>query len=268
MSIGISGPQGGSGILETQEALQKTLRALSSGKRINSAADDAAGLAISQNLRAAERTHSQGLRNLSDGISLSRVADGAVGQQSELVGRMKELAIQAGNGALSDSQKQAIQGEFDQLAQEVDRISNSTEFNGRQLLNGEAAGAGAITLRDGTGGPDDVLQISIDEQSASALGVQGLDVTDGSTLEALDRALSQLSSARADLGTAENRLTSGIRNLRTMRDNEIDAASRIADADYAKQSADNVKNQVQLNVQVATQAQSNISASLALNLLK
>lgn len=255
------------GIRRTQEALTKTLRQIGSAKRITQAGDDAAGLAISENLRAAERAFQQGVRNLSDGVSVARTADAAIGTSSELVSRMRELTVQAGNGTLSETAQGAIQSEFDALAEELTRVTGATEFNGQKLLNGDTSGSGAVTLRDGTGG-DDVVQISIQDLSAEALGVDNLDVTDGATLDALDMALNTLAGARGELGAVESRLQSGIDNLESIRENTAAANSRIADVDIAEATADLAKSQILEQMQVSVQAQANISASMALSLLR
>lgn len=265
LTIGPNTPS--SGLARARQSLSKTLDQLSSGHRITRAGDDAAGLAISEGLRADERAFAQGQRNLSDGISLARTAEGALGQQSEIVSRMRELAVQAGNGALSDDQKAAIQTEFDQLAEEVTRISEATEFNGRTVLNGDASGAGAVTMRDGTGG-NDVVQISISDHSAQSLGAEGADVTDPATLDALDDALSTISATRAELGSVESRLESGIRTLETARENTAAANSRIRDADFAQAAAELARAQIMEQASVATAVQSNIAAFTALELLR
>jgi len=265
LTIGPNTPS--SGLARARESVFKALDQLSSGQRITRAGDDAAGLAISEGLRAVERAFAQGQRNLSDGISLARTAEAALGQQSDIVSRMRELAVQAGNGALSDEQVSSIQNEFNQLAEEVTRISESTEFNNRKLLNGDASGAGAVTMRDGTGG-NDVVQVSISDQSAQSLGVAGADVSDPATLDALDDALSAISATRAELGSVENRLESGIRNLETARENTAAANSRIRDADFAQVAAELARSQIMEQLSVATAVQSNIGAFTALELLR
>lgn len=266
MALSIPSTTSSRGLRETQEAIQRAFEQLSSGRRLNHASDDAASLAISENLRAAERAFQQGVRNLSDGMSVARTAEGALSQTSDLVSRMRELTIQAGNGALGETERAAIQNEFDALAEEVTRIAESTTFNGRNLLNGETSGAGAVTLRDGSGG-DDVVQISIDDRGAAALGVEGLDVADPSSLTAIDNALEKISSTRAELGTAESRLTSAISNLESMRENTAAANSRIADADFATVAAMLARSQILQQAQLSTQVQANAAASLALQLL-
>lgn len=262
------GPNTSTTALERARAsILKRLNQLSSGQRITRAGDDAAGLAISQNLRATERAFAQAQRNLGDGVSLARTAEGSLSQVSELVIRMRELTVQAGNGALGDAAQASIQAEFDQLAEEVTRISKATEFNGRNLLNGDTSGAGAVTLRDGTGG-NDVVQISIADHSAQSLGVEGLDVTDPSTLAALDDALNTISGTRGELGAVERRLEAGIRNLETARENTAAANSRIRDLDFALGSAELATSQILEQLAIATAVQANISAFTALDLLR
>ncbi len=266
-AIGIGPATRTSALDRTQQALKKTFTQLSTLKRITAARDDAAGLALSENLRAAERTFAQGERNLTDGISLARTAEGGLAGISDSLVRMRELAVQAGNGALDDSARAAIQTEFDALSAEITRTAESTRFGSRSLLNGEIAGADAVQLRDGSesGG---VATISIDSASATSLGVEGLDAADAATLDALDQAIGTVSSARAELGSTESLLQSGVRNLQNIRENTAAANSRISDADVAESVAELIKLQVLQQAQVFVQAQANIQAGLALQLLR
>lgn len=254
-------------IQRTQARLEKSLSQLSSLQRITQASDDAAGLAISEKLRAVERALHQGTRNLSDGISLARTAEGGLSQTSDNLIRMRELTVQAGNGALGETEKQAIQAEFDQLAAEITRTAEATSFGQRKLLTGEISGANAVSLRDGSGG-DDVIQVSAPDQRAAALGVEGLDVSDASSLDAIDSAIGAVSATRAGLGAAERRLESGIQNLRTTAENTASAHSRIRDADVALTASSLAKDQLMQQAQVATAAQAHISGALALELLR
>ncbi len=267
MAIGIRPLSSSSALERTQQALKKTFAQLSSLKRITSAQDDAAGLALSENLRAAERSFAQGERNLADGISLARTAEGGLSGISDNLVRMRELAVQAGNGALDDSARATIQTEFDALSAEITRASEATHFGGRSLLNGDVSGANSIKLRDGTGSGE-VLEISLDSASAASLGVEGLDVSDGATLDALDQAIGAVASARGKLGATESRLESGIRNLQNIRQNTAEANSRIADADIAQLAAELTKQQILQEMQLSAQAQANISAGRALQLLR
>ena len=267
MALRITSAGQSHGLDRARLSILRTLNQLGSGHRITRAGDDAAGLAISESLRAQERGLAQGQRNLSDGISLTRTAEGALSEASEIVIRMRELSIQAGNGVLDDAAKGAVQREFDQLGEELTRITHATEFNSQKLLNGDLSGANAVTLRDGTGG-DDVIQVSVGDHSAQALGVSGLDASDGSTLDALDAALSRISETRANLGATERRLTAGIRNLETAQENTAAANSRIRDADFASSTAELARGQLLEQAAIAVQVQANISASAALRLLR
>jgi flagellin len=251
-----------------QRDLQKSLAKLSSARRIDRAADDAAGLAISENLQAAVRSFRQGERNLSDGLSVARTAEGGLTEASEIVSRLRELSIQAQNGTVGEEGRAAIQNEFDQLTSELTRIAQTTRFNGRNLLNGESSGTDAITVRDGTDTSEDAVEISIDDVTAAGLGVDGLSASDGATLAQLDQALTTLSSTRASVGAAESRLSAGIANLRSVEENTEAARSRIQDTDFAATTAEKTRSQILLQSSVATQAQANISASAALSLLR
>jgi len=250
----------------TQKALQQNLERLSSARRINSAADDSAGLSISQKLKAFESAANQGARNLSDGISAVRVAEGGLNETSNNLTRLRELAVQAQNGTLGDSERSVIQQEFDAITAEINRTSQTTEFNGKQLLNGDTSGDGAIVLEDGQQNGEDVA-ISVDDQSASSLGIQDLDITDPGTVDAIDGAQDQISSARADLGSTENRLSSQIRSLSIQAEAAAEAESRVADTDFAQEAAEQTKNQILQQFQVALRGQANASAGIALQLL-
>jgi flagellin len=265
LTIGPSTPT--TGIERARQNLQKALGQLASGARINRAGDDAAGLAISEQMNAAERSYAQGQRNLSDGISVTRTAEGALGQTSDIIGRLRELAVQAGNGALGEDAVAAIQQEYDLLSSEITRVSQATEFNGRKLLNGDTSGGDAINLRDGTGG-NDVIQVSIGDHSAQALGVEGLSVSDPATLDALDQALSSISTTRADLGAVEHRLESGIRNMQSMHENTAAARSRIQDTDFAQAASNRARSQIMERASIAAQVHANISAETVLGLLR
>jgi flagellin len=252
---------------QTQEALTRSFAQLSSARRITQASDDAAGLAISEKLRAADRSFQQAERNLSDGISLTRTAEGAIQESTDITIRLRELAVQSQNGVVDEAGQRAIQSEFDQLTSELTRVAETTRFNGQQLLNGDTSGAGAVNVNDGNSSGN-VVQVSIPDLRAGALGLEGQQARDPAVLDRLDQALTQLQSARGDLGAAESRLSSGIENVRQIRENTAAAGSRIADADFAQVTADRTRNQIQQQVQTAVQGQANISAGLALQLLR
>jgi len=266
VTLGPAGSGNARNLDASQRVLERTFERLSSGKLLNRAADDAAALAISETLRAAERAFQQGLRNLSDGVSVVRTAEGGLSQASEITSRLRELAVQAGNSTVSEAGQNAIQAEFDQLTQELTRLSESTTFNGQKLLNGDTSGPDALTVRDGTASGD-VVQVSIADQSAAGLGLTNLKATDADAIDKLDQALTQISSARGELGAAESRLQSGINNVQSIRENTAAANSRIRDTDFARAAADLTKSQILQQFQTAVQGQANVAASTALALL-
>jgi flagellin len=210
---------------------------LASGRRINRAGDDAAGLAISEKLGAAVRSLEQASRNVDYGSALARVADSAMADQSDMLVRMRELAVQSANGALGDEERAAIQAEFGELRAEIDRVATSTNFNNQQLLQGASfdiqAGAG--------GGAGNVITVQTPNTSAAALGLVPLDVSTAAgaqdALDDLDSALASVSSARGRTGAQANRLESAQNNLGSAVQSTTAAYARIADADVAQESA-------------------------------
>jgi flagellin len=254
----------------TQLQLNKSMERLSSGLRINRAGDDAAGLAISQNMQANIRSMNQAVRNANDGISLVQTAEGALNETSNILLRMRELGTQAANGVLSPTQRDNIQVEFANLQQEIDRISAVTDFNGTKLLNG-ALSAGT-TLQIGTGTTsNDVLTVTIGNASATNLSVNANFVsTQGaaqSALTAIDAAIQLVSTARGNLGAVQNRLQSTINNLQVAVENTSAANSRIVDVDVAAESANMTKAQILAQAGVSVLSQANQSPQLALKLL-
>lgn len=259
---------------ENQEKLKKTMEKLSSGKRINRAADDAAGLAISQQLGQALRGLEQGMENVYDGLSLTQVADGALTQASDNLLRMRELAMTAANGTLNEGQRDAVQAEFSSLKAEITRISASTEFNGKNLLDGSA---GDLDIATGTesGGEPDTLTLDLStSMDATSLGLDASSVSgaDGnaalSAMADIDSALAMVNSQRSEFGSFSNRLMSAQQTLAISAENTYAAQSRIQDADFAVESANLVRQQILGQASSAVQVQSMGLASTALNLLK
>ncbi len=261
----IHGIGGAHGPRHAQQTGLREFQRLASGKRLNSAADGAADLATVQQFLAIEAGAAQGQRNLSDGQSVARLAEGALGSSAELVGRMQELAVQAGNGTLNDADRATIQQEYDQLAAEVDRISASTQFNGQNLLDGSAGGAGAINLADGSNG--DAVKLDIGDHSSASLGLRDLDLSNPSSLDAIGRARDAISSSRARLGTADRRLGHHIENLRGTSENTAAARSRIQDADYAKETSNLTKSQILEQSQLALRVNNKVQSEMVLRLL-
>lgn len=243
--------------------LTKSLEKLSSGSRIPRASADAAGLAISERLQAVSSSLTQGVRNLNDGISAARVAEGALDESSNTLGRMRELSIQAQNGTLNADQKRIIQQEFDALSEQLSSVSSTTNFDGKKLLDGGSESS--IEVVDGSGG--EATQIAVSDQSAAALGVSGLDASDPSTLDQIDQAISSVSSSRAQLGATENRLESQIRSHLVSIENTSRANSQIRDVDFASETAELAKNNILGQANIALRGQANLSAGVVSKLL-
>jgi flagellin len=268
--------------LQAQKNLQKTSASLSanfsklsSGQRINTAADDAAGLAISERMKSNMRSMSQAERNANDGISLLQTAEGALNENTGIMTRMRELAMQSANGTLGTTERGMLQKEFSQLTTEIDRIANTTEFNGRKLLNGDNASFSFhVGIGSGADANTDIIEATMVTSSSTALGLNALDISGedatGATaaLEAIDLALTSTSEARADLGATQNRLQVTVSNLQTANTNLAAANSRIRDVDVAEESAAMTKNNVLSQAGIAVLSQANQLPSMALSLLR
>lgn len=260
----------------SQSSLEKSLERLSSGQRINRASDDAAGLGISENLKADIRSLAQAQRNANDGISMTQVAEGAMNEMQGIVGRMRELAVQASNETLGEDERGYIATEFAQLVEEIDRISNVTEFNGTNLLDGTASGG--LTMQVGIHDTDDNrLSLSIATLNSSTLGnasagfitAQSLSSASGAqaSLAAFDAAIQSLSNARANVGAVQSRMTIAVSNLATAQENLSAANSRIRDVDVASETANMTRYQILTQAGVAVLGQANQLPALALSLL-
>jgi flagellin len=254
----------------TQLQLSKSMERLSSGLRINRAGDDAAGLAISQNMQANIRSMNQAVRNANDGISLVQTAEGALNETSNILLRMRELGTQAANGVLSQSQRDNIQVEFKNLQDEIDRISAVTDFNGTKLLNGALSAGTSLQIGTGTTA-NDTISVTIGNNNTATLSVSANFVsTQGaaqSALTAIDSAIQAVSTARGNLGAVQNRLQSTINNLQVAVENTSAANSRIVDVDVAAESANMTKAQILAQAGVSVLSQANQAPQLALKLL-
>ena len=247
---------------------QSSFNKLSSGKRITKAADDAAGLAVATQLQAEAATLSVGSRNATYSQSALDIAGGALTQISDISQRLGELATQAGNGALSDAQRSSLNAEYQQLTQEVSRIAGSTQFNGKNLLQGDTLDAQV----GNSGDANSVISVSgIDAQALSS-GVSAQDISTQSgaqaAITAVNSFVSSLASAQGNIGSSYSRLDSAIANNEVSAENRIAAASRIEDVDYAAEFAKKVGNDIRSQVGVAVNAQANLSAAVVQNLLK
>lgn len=256
----------------TKLALDKSMEKLSSGYRINRAGDDAAGLAISENLRAQVRGLKQASRNANDGISLVQVAEGSMNEMSSILIRLRELAVQAASDTIGPVERQFLNVEYDQLVSEIDRIADSTEFNGTQLL----AGVGSIMdFQIGIRNNPEIDRISFDSSKAdansAALGVNLTSVADKASaqnaLTAVDSAIMSVSAMRADFGALQNRLQTTVSNIQNTIENMSAANSRIRDVDVAEESSEMVRNKILLEAGSSVLAQANQSANIALSLL-
>ncbi len=257
-------------LVNTTDRLQKSLQRLSSGLRITRAADDAAGLAISENFRAEVRSLTQAQRNANDGISLLQIAEGALNETSGLLIRMRELAIQAANGTMGSAERTTINSEFQDLVSEINRIATVTEFNGTQVLNSTSS----ITFQVGANNTSaDRVTVSGVQANASAIGIASTVHVSGmtnaqSSLSILDSAIATVASLRATFGTVQNRLESTIRSLAVAIENTTAAESRIRDVDFARETAELTRNQVLQQAGVSVLAQANLSTQSALQLLQ
>ena len=247
---------------------QRSIMRLSSGLRINGAADDAAGLAISEKMRAQIRGLNMAMRNAQDGISLLQTAEGALHESHAILQRMRELAVKAGNGTYSDDEVQAMQDEINQLRDELSRIGRDTEFNQKPLLDGSYQNQ-RIQIGANAG---QHLEISIKDMRAEALGVDQIDLTteEGAdqAIDILDDAINQVSRERSRLGATQNRLGHTINNLSTMSINLTEAESRIRDADIAKEMMEFTKHNILAQVAQMMVAQAMQQQYSVLQLLK
>jgi flagellin len=253
---------------ETQDSFAK----LSSGERITKSADDAAGLAISEKMKSEIRSSKQASRNANDGISMVQVAEGGLNETSNILTRMRELAIQASSDTVGDTERGMSNLEYQQLKSEVDRISQTTEFNGKKLLQGDGE---KLELQVGTGADEFKDRIAFDtnalDSGVESLGVSSLEVgsKEGaqSSLSAVDSAIEKVSGQRAVLGSLQNRLVSTTNNLATYTENLSAANSRIRDVDYAEESAKQARNQIIQSAATSVLSQANMSQQNALKLI-
>jgi flagellin len=260
---------------ESQTSLEKSLGRLSSGLRINNASDDAAGLGISENLKADIRSLAQAQRNANDGISMTQVAEGAMNEMQGIVGRMRELAVQSANGTLGQTERDYIQTEFTELKAEIDRLAEVTEFNGTTLLNGDASAGLAIQIGIHAT-DDDRLTMSITKLTASTLGtsaghIASMSLSSATTardsLAVFDSAIQSLSNARAKLGAVQSRMSVAVTNLSSAHESLSAANSRIRDVDVASETANMTRYQILTQAGVAVLGQANQLPALALSLL-
>jgi flagellin len=240
---------------------------LSSGLRIAHAGDDAAGLGISERMRAQIRSLHQAGRNASDGISLVQTAEGALDEINSNLIRMRELAIQAANGTLNTGDRAAVDAEFQALIDEIDRVTSQSTFNGVTLFDGSTT---SISIQVGTESGQ-TIDIALEDLSVASLGIS-TDVTTATNAQAaldlVDAAVDQVSALRGSLGATQNRIQSTVRNIATAAENLSAAESRIRDVDVATETADLTRNSILQQAAVSVLAQANLQPQIALSLLQ
>ncbi len=254
----------------TESELATSLSRLSSGMRITAAKDDAAGLAISEKLKAQIRGLSQDERNAQDGISLVQTAEGALNEVSGALIRMRELAVQAATGTLGTEERGYLNNEFAALMTEIDRIADVTEFNGKYLLNG-AASTGIDFQVGLTSGANDRITAKIDAVNTTGMKINTQDISTQTgarnSLDAIDNAIKSVSGTRGGLGATQNRLTITVNNLATQRENISAANSRIRDVDVATETVSMTRSQILMQAGVSVLAQANQLPQMALSLI-
>lgn len=265
--------------IQAQTTLNKVTRAsgestskLASGERITKAADDAAGLAISEKLKAEIRSSKQANRNANDGLSLVQVAEGGLTETSGILTRMRELSIQAASDTLTDSDRDKAGFEYRQLKNELERIAQGTEFNGKKLLNGSGQN---LTFQVGVGDNSSDDHISYNSKNisagAQALGISNVDIYSKEaaqqSLSAIDNAINKVSTHKSTLGSIQNRLITSSNNLGVYTENMSASNNRIRDVDYAEETSNKAKLNILESANTAVSAQANVDPKVALKLL-
>ena len=266
INTNISALRAGNSSRMADAGLRQAMERLSSGKRINSAKDDAAGLSVATRMTSEIRGLNAAVRNANDGISLVQTAEGGMSQITSMLQRMKELSVQANNGTLADEDKDNLQAEFAELISQIDEVATRTTFNGKDLLAGET-----ITLQTGAKSTE-TMDVTTTAVSADDLLVDALDI--GSTgdaeaaMDAIDEALETVTTARATLGAQQNRLEASVSNITNRVTNLTESRSRIEDTDFAAESTALAKSQILSQASTAMLAQANQSQQGVLSLLR
>jgi len=255
-------------------SLQTAMERLSSGKRINSAKDDAAGLAIASKMTSQIRGMNQAIRNSNDGISFSQTAEGALGEVTNMLQRIRELAVQSANGTYSSSDRTNLNSEVTELKAQITNILATSEFNGTRIFNSAASGStytaasGAVAIQTGVNSGDTVsISFSSLADLASATAVDTV-ANAGTALGNVDTALTNVNATRAKLGAAQSRLESTVNNLSSNVTNLSDARSRIEDADFSQETSNLARAQILSQASTAMLAQANQSQQNVLSLLR
>ncbi|MCC6673053.1 MAG: flagellin FliC [Planctomycetes bacterium] len=258
-------------LTQVNERLAGNFRRLATGLRISTAADDAAGLAISERLRSQIRSLDQAKRNANDGISLVQTAEGALTEVNSILVRLRELAIQSANGSVSNQDRETLDEEFQSLVSEINRIGRSTEFNGIKLLDGSQSTV-SFQVGFGTTSGIDTLSVTLSPALSTTLTLGSLDIGSGgdtsTAISAIDAAVNTISGLRGRLGGVQNRLGSTINNLAVQVENLSAAESRIRDVDVAYETAQLTRNSILQQASISILAQANAGPQAALSLLR
>jgi flagellin len=263
-------------LTQSQGELATSMKRLSSGLRINSAKDDAAGLAISDRMTSQIRGLNQAARNANDGISMSQTAEGALQESTNLLQRMREIAVQSANDTNTAQDRLSLNAEFEQLQAEIDRIANNTQFNSQNLLDGtfDPANGGAAAVFHVGANENQTISVSVGQADAATLGVDSasidvLDVTNANAaIGVIDLAIGSIDTIRGDLGAIQSRMESTIANLTNVAENLSASRSRIMDADIAMETSAMTRSNILQQAGVAVLAQANQQPQLALSLLQ
>jgi len=249
-------------------SLGKAMEQLSTGKRINSAADDAAGLAISNKMTAQIRGLNQAVRNANDGISMLQTAEGATQEITNMLQRMRELAVQAANGTYSSADQSALQLEVDELTTEIGRISTNTQWNGMNVFSSAIGSGGVVNFQVGINSGE-TISATFSGMTVSALGISAIDLASAaSSLSTLDDAIKAVDLFRANLGAKINRMNYAADNLTNIATNTAASRSRIMDTDYAQATTELARTQIIQQAATAMLAQANQSPKSVLSLLQ
>ena len=253
-------------------SMSRSMERLSSGLRINRAADDAAGLAVSEVMRSNIRGQQVATRNAQDGVSLVQVADGALGNLGDMLQRIRDLAVQASNGTLTDAQRSNLDAEVQQVLTEVNRVGTDTDFNGIKILAGSVStAASAVTLQVGSAAGQ-TIAFTIGTISTNDLGISGIAVSTAASASAaiasIDAAISTVTTNRANLGATQNRLEQTIARLGLMAENMQAAESRVRDADMAQEMITFTKSQILQQSGMSMLAQANQAPQQVLSLIR
>lgn len=259
----------------SSNALETSMQRLSSGSRVNSAKDDAAGLAIADRMTSQIRGMSVAVRNANDGISLAQTAESAMGELTNTMQRMRDLAVQSSNdGAVSGDDRDKMQDEFKQLNDELTRIVKNTEFNGKKIINGDLSGGVAFQVGANTA-VDNQIDIDIGSLSNALTSVTAASIGAGATVSgalkamtAIDNAIKSIDSSRSKLGAVQNRFTTTVSNLQSSIENQSAARSRIMDTDFAAETASLSRSQILQQAGTAMLSQANQGGQAVLGLLR